>query len=169
MDIGDKIKSRRNELGFTLKEVADKLGVRDATVQRYESGNIKNLKQETISKLAEILNVKPEWLMGWTDSIPDFSKTKFIVEKWLCNADFLEIDDLTGSQEVRGSNPPSIQFKTPDLSFSNFSFRSLSSTLFGGFGLTVKIIRRRYAPSEWLCRVLMDWLPNAKSRQHIFP
>jgi transcriptional regulator with XRE-family HTH domain len=76
MDIGDKIKSRRNELGFTLKEVADKLGVRDATVQRYESGNIKNLKQETISKLAEILNVKPEWLMGWTDSIPDFSKTK---------------------------------------------------------------------------------------------
>ena len=31
MNIGDKIKSRRNELGFTLKEVADKLGVRDAT------------------------------------------------------------------------------------------------------------------------------------------
>ena len=32
MDIGDKIKSRRNELGFTLEEVADKLGVRDAPV-----------------------------------------------------------------------------------------------------------------------------------------
>ena len=36
MDIGDKIKSRRNELGFTLKEVADKLGVRDATAAEDE-------------------------------------------------------------------------------------------------------------------------------------
>ncbi len=70
MNIGDRIKSRRNELGLTLKDVADKLGVRHATVQRYESGNIKNLKQETISKLAEILKVEPEWLMGWKADNP---------------------------------------------------------------------------------------------------
>jgi HTH-type transcriptional regulator, cell division transcriptional repressor len=65
MDVGNRIKSRRTEIGMTLKEVAKKLGVKDATVQRYESGNIKNLKYETITKLAEILNVSPNWIVGW--------------------------------------------------------------------------------------------------------
>lgn len=70
MDIGERIKSRRNEMGLTLKEVADKIGVKDATVQRYESGNIKTLKQETIGKLAEVLHVNPSYLMGW-DELPN--------------------------------------------------------------------------------------------------
>jgi len=75
MNIGDRIKSRRIELGLTQKDVAEKLGVKDATVQRYESGNIKNLKQEKISKLSEILCVKPEWLMGWNkDDSTNFSR-----------------------------------------------------------------------------------------------
>lgn len=70
MDIGERIKRRRNEIGLTLKEVADKIGVKDATVQRYESGNIKTLKQETVGKLAEVLRVTPSYLMGW-DDLPD--------------------------------------------------------------------------------------------------
>ena len=37
------IKNRRLELGLTLKDVANALGVSEATVQRYESGDIKIL------------------------------------------------------------------------------------------------------------------------------
>ena len=70
MNIGERIKARRNEIGLTLKEVAEKLGVKDATVQRYESGSIKNMKYETIASLAEILNVSPSWLLGWDDDKP---------------------------------------------------------------------------------------------------
>jgi transcriptional regulator with XRE-family HTH domain len=70
MNIGERIKARRNEIGLTLKEVAEKLGVKDATVQRYESGSIKNMKYETIASLAEILNVPPSWLLGWDDDKP---------------------------------------------------------------------------------------------------
>lgn len=65
MDMGEKIKKRREELGLTLQEVGNYIGVSKATVQRYESGEIKNLKIETIEKLCKILKVTPAYLMGW--------------------------------------------------------------------------------------------------------
>jgi len=71
MSIGDRIKNRRIEIGMTLKEVAEQIGVKEATVQRYESGNIKNLKQETIAKIAQILKVSPAYLMGWEQQKSD--------------------------------------------------------------------------------------------------
>lgn len=52
---------------MTLLEVAGLLGVKEATVQRYESGEIKNLKQHTIARLSEIFNTTPAYLMGWEE------------------------------------------------------------------------------------------------------
>jgi len=46
-------------------DVADKLGVKEATAQRYESGAIKTIKHDIIVKLAEILKCDPAYLMGW--------------------------------------------------------------------------------------------------------
>lgn len=71
MGIADKLKSRREELGLTLQEIGDYIRVSKATVQRYESGEIKNLKLETIEKLAEILKVSPAYLMGWKEEKPN--------------------------------------------------------------------------------------------------
>lgn len=65
MNISDVLKSRRKELGLTLLDIANKVGVSEATVQRWESGNIKNLRQERIAKLANVLEVTPAYLMGW--------------------------------------------------------------------------------------------------------
>lgn len=73
--IGDRIKERRNALGLTLLEVAEQLNVKEATVQRYESGEIKNIKHETIVKLAEILKCSPAHLMGWDDTPPTTEDT----------------------------------------------------------------------------------------------
>lgn len=63
----ERIKERRTEKGFTLLDLAIALGVKEATMQRYESGEIKNVKHETVVKLAEILNCSPQYLMGWVD------------------------------------------------------------------------------------------------------
>lgn len=63
-----KIKEMRLRKGLTLLEVAEFLGVKEATVQRYESGNIKNIKHETIRRLAELFQCDPCYLMGWVDS-----------------------------------------------------------------------------------------------------
>lgn len=65
--INDRIKQRRTDLGYTLLYLADKLNIQEATMQRYESGAIKNIKHETVAKLAEALNCNPAYLMGWTD------------------------------------------------------------------------------------------------------
>lgn len=70
MSLQAVLKMRRKELSLTLKEIADRMGVTEATVQRWESGNIKNLRHERITKLAEILDTTPAYLMGW-DELPD--------------------------------------------------------------------------------------------------
>ncbi len=61
------LKKRRKELGLTLAQIADAMGVSEATVQRWESGNIKTLRYGKMEKLAEILNISPAYLMGWED------------------------------------------------------------------------------------------------------
>ncbi len=44
MDLGEKIKGRRLDLELTLQEVADIVGVSKSTVQKWESGNIENMR-----------------------------------------------------------------------------------------------------------------------------
>lgn len=62
-----RIKEQRLNAGLTLLEVANFLGVKEATAQRYESGEIKNIKHETIVELANLFNCNPSYLMGWID------------------------------------------------------------------------------------------------------
>lgn len=63
--VNEIIRNRRQALGLTLIDVANHLGVKEATAQRYESGEIKNIKHETIVSLAQILKCSPAFLMGW--------------------------------------------------------------------------------------------------------
>jgi len=65
MDISGILQDRRRELGITLKDVAKIVGVSESTVQRWESGNIKNLRHDKIIKLAAALKTTPAYLMGW--------------------------------------------------------------------------------------------------------
>ncbi len=65
--INERIKTRRQSLNMTLLELAEAVGVRDATVQRYESGAIKNISHEMICKLSEALKCTPSYLMGWAE------------------------------------------------------------------------------------------------------
>ena len=51
------LKSRRIELGLTQLDVAKAVGVSEATICRYESGNIKSIKNDCVNKYAKILNV----------------------------------------------------------------------------------------------------------------
>lgn len=65
MEISKIIKNRRIELGLTLKEVADSLGVAESTVSRYESSDIQNMGIDKIEALAKVLKCSPGYLMGW--------------------------------------------------------------------------------------------------------
>lgn len=80
------LKQRRKELGLTLAQIADAMNVTEATVQRWESGNIKTIRYEKIGKLAEILKVSPALLMGWNDAnnpnLPDNITPMPKMKKW---------------------------------------------------------------------------------------
>lgn len=67
MSFSNKLKEIRKEQGYTLLELAGRVGVSEATVQRWESGNIKNIKYDHIMKLSEVLGIGPSVLMGWTN------------------------------------------------------------------------------------------------------
>lgn len=71
MSFSKRMKQSREKQGITLAELGRRIGKTEATVQRYESGNIKNLKNDTIENIAKALNVNPAYLMGWNDKEND--------------------------------------------------------------------------------------------------
>lgn len=79
MDTKDILKSKRKELNLSQKEVADYVGVSEATVSRWESGNIANMGRDKIALLSEILKISPSVIAGYAD-INDF-EIPFILTK----------------------------------------------------------------------------------------
>lgn len=68
MDIKRKLKNRRLELGLTIEDVARIVGVSGATVSRWETGDIENMRRDRIALLAKALKVSPSYIMGWEEN-----------------------------------------------------------------------------------------------------
>ena len=64
------LKQRRIELGLTMLDVAKLVGVSEATISRYESGNIKNMRRDRIEKYAKALQVNPSEFLDINDEQP---------------------------------------------------------------------------------------------------
>lgn len=73
MEISRKIKELRMKKELTLEQIGDYVGVSKATVLKWESGMIKNMRRDKIVRLAEILGTTPGDLLGWTDKETAFS------------------------------------------------------------------------------------------------
>lgn len=69
MEIKDIIKTRRITLGITQAQLAAAVGVSEATVSRWESGDISNMKRSRIAALAKALQISPSVVMGWDEEI----------------------------------------------------------------------------------------------------
>ena len=67
METNALIKMRRLELNMTMKELANKVGVSEGTISRWESGDIANMKRDKIAALAKALEVPPAVLMNWEE------------------------------------------------------------------------------------------------------
>lgn len=91
--ISQRIKQRRTELNLSLQDVADMTGMSKSTLQRYESGAIRNIPLQRLGVLASALKTSADWILGWCknpDDIPpidaDFRKfirhIGFEIEAW---------------------------------------------------------------------------------------
>ncbi len=67
IELAKRLKEKREMYGYSLQEVADKLGISKVTLHRYENLDITNIPSDKIEKLAEIYRTTPSYLMGWED------------------------------------------------------------------------------------------------------
>lgn len=69
MTTGAKIKQRRIELKWSLRELADRMGYNNhSTVARIESGQV-DIPQSKIIRFAEVLGVSVAYLMDWEEEM----------------------------------------------------------------------------------------------------
>ena len=67
MHIGDRIRIRRNELGWSQRELAKRMGYsNNSTIVKIEQGKVE-VYQSKIVKFSEVLGVSVAYLMGWED------------------------------------------------------------------------------------------------------
>lgn len=66
MNIGDRIKNRRLELGLTQEEVAKKAGYKSrSSINKIELS--RDLPLTKVKEVARILDCTPSYLLGWED------------------------------------------------------------------------------------------------------
>ena len=70
-EIGKRMRDARMKSGLTLQEVADRVGVTNSTIFRYEQGDIRKIKLPVIESIAKALSVSPTWLLGKSDNMAD--------------------------------------------------------------------------------------------------
>ena len=79
MAFGENIVLERKKKGLSQEELAKKAGTIAVTVGRYERGEIKP-SIDMAAKIAEILDVSLDYLVGTTDLVPEKSLIKKINE-----------------------------------------------------------------------------------------
>ena len=62
---GKNILEARKNAGLTMEELGKMVGVSRATLKRYESGEIANIPDDKIEKIAKATKVSEAFLMGW--------------------------------------------------------------------------------------------------------
>ena len=72
-EIASRIKAVRTERGFSFQDLATITHMSKSTLQRYETGGIKNIPLSLLNVLAGALGVTPEWIMGWDEAKSDGS------------------------------------------------------------------------------------------------
>lgn len=68
--VADRIKSLRIQRGWTQEQLGELLGVTKAAIQKYETGQIKNFKSESIKTMCELFEVSPVYFIF--DNVPDY-------------------------------------------------------------------------------------------------
>ena len=66
-EIRFRLKSLRIQQGLSLQELAQRTGLSKSTLQRYETGGIRNLPIDKVEALAKALNTTAKYIMGWED------------------------------------------------------------------------------------------------------
>ena len=65
--MGERLKELRLQHGLTQEEVGKIIGVQKAAIQKYEKGDIKNMKRVSAQKLSKFFGVPAAYIMGYQE------------------------------------------------------------------------------------------------------
>ena len=106
MNKDSKLKKRRKELGLTLREVAEQVGVGESTVRKWETGLIENMKSDKIELLAKALKMDPLEIIGIkpkeNSSLSNLTKKeKFEYDKFMESATYFFNDESVSDEDKK--------------------------------------------------------------------
>lgn len=83
LEIGDRIRIRREELKMSQDELAKRLGYKSRSSVNKIEANSRNLTQSKIKAIADALDTTPSYIMGWDelDESIDLEKLKNDIAK----------------------------------------------------------------------------------------
>lgn len=90
MKIGEKIKHRRNELQWSQRELAKRMGYNHSTITRIEAGKI-DIPQSRIVQFAEVLGTTVSYLMSWEEVQKNNDTITDAVIKMRTNEEFFSV------------------------------------------------------------------------------
>lgn len=90
---GARIKELRIQKGMSADDLGKLIGKNRATVYRYEDGSIDTIPIGTVKRLAEIFEVSPAYLIGYSDD-PNQTKFKRIFEETVEKMSSAAVDGL---------------------------------------------------------------------------
>lgn len=68
-EIAQRIKYAREAKGYSYQKMAELTGMSKSTLQRYETGSIKNIPLSRLQVLSAALQISPGELLGWNDDM----------------------------------------------------------------------------------------------------
>ncbi len=111
-ELKDLIREQRARTGKTLEQIGKEIGVAKATVQRWESGEIKDMRRDKLVALARALETTPAYLMGWEetpeqdrapvqylDPLPKMHKIP-LIGTIACGEPLLAVENIEGKVDV---------------------------------------------------------------------
>ena len=109
MNKGDRIKARRETMGLSQVEVAERLKISKQLYYKYENNIVTNIPSDKIEALADILDVTPQYIMGWTEHSADNDRVGSAM--W----DLAKDKDLMGALKVYNRMSPDKKKRVVDL------------------------------------------------------
>lgn len=107
MSIGQRIKSRREELGMSQEELAHRIGYKSKSSINKIELDIQQLRQSKIKQIADALETTTDYIMGWSEKKNDEPKEKHDVTDLIKNqygSDVYELVQLYSKLNEAGKN-----------------------------------------------------------------
>ena len=113
MTIGERIRYRRRQLGFSIRELSEKIGVSHGALTKWELNQTKGIPDPEVKKLADALDCNILWLLGMDDAItadgileeiPE-AKQIPIIGEIACGDPILAVENHAGAANVPEDSP----------------------------------------------------------------